>query len=195
MKFLTKNPNSEILVEGLVYTASRNTRLRTKLLDEQKNFCAYTEKFITKIDSVEVEHFNPSIKYKDDYYNYYTTLRYANERKIGMEKKFDGFEFFKNRFFQSKEEFSKRITYRDFDYVPVNENDIDAKGLIDFLGFNDDYLYSERIKHIQRLKFSLGTFTKDEILLYFRKFREQLSYVTAIEDAFEIDLSEIINNL
>ena len=52
-----------------------------KLLLEQSNFCAYTEKYITGLDSVEVEHFNASIKYNDDYFNYYAVIRSANSGK------------------------------------------------------------------------------------------------------------------
>ena len=47
MKFLTKNPNSGIHTEGLVYLKNaNNTALRNRLLSEQKNFCAYTEKYV-----------------------------------------------------------------------------------------------------------------------------------------------------
>lgn len=78
MKFLSKDPNSKILAENITYkkgATKNNSNLKELLLEEQKNFCAYTEKRIQETNSIEVEHFNPAKKYKDDYYNYYAVLR------------------------------------------------------------------------------------------------------------------------
>ena len=193
MKFLTKHKHSEILAEALIYNSGAdNSRLRFKLLEEQKGFCAYTEKYITKIDSTEVEHFNPSIKDKDDYYNYYTTLRYANEQKISKYELYKGSDIFKDPFFQNETAFKKRIYYDDFEYRLVDENDKAADDLISFLGLNDDYLYTERMRHVDRLKATLEGFTDEERIVYFKKYRNDLSFPTAIESEFKIDLSEIL---
>jgi hypothetical protein len=194
MKFLAKNKVSEIYSENITYVSgSDNSELRLKLLNEQMNFCAYTEKYISGIDSAEVEHFDPSKKNNDDYFNYYTTLRFANERKMGKYKEHIGSDFFNSLFFQNSADFNKRIKYNDFVYEVVDEGDEDAKKLIDYLGFNDDYLFSVRIKHIQRLRETIGTFNPEEKLEYFRKNKEDLSFITAIEKELNIDLSEIIN--
>ena len=88
MKFLTKKDDSKILKEGLVYQENRaenNRRIRSLLVEEQHNFCAYTEKYFAELDSVEVEHLDASKKYDDDYYNYYAVIRAANERKIAKD--------------------------------------------------------------------------------------------------------------
>lgn len=196
MKFLSKSNSSSILEEELSYIpGSDNSYLKFKLLAEQKNFCAYTEKYVTHgMDSIDVEHFDPSKKNNDDYFNYYAVLRSANERKIRKYRIYANSPFFVSLFFQNQEEFDSRIRYNDFVYETVNENDEDAKNLIDFLGFNDDYLYTERIYHIKRLQETLAAFSEEQKIEYFRTYKRDLSYVTAIEKAFNIDLSEIINS-
>ncbi len=107
-----------------------NAVLKLRLLNEQKNFCAYTEKYIESgIDADEVEHFNPGIKYSDDYFNYYTTLRSANQRKISKYKEHRNAGFFKHTFLSKYEEFNARIKYEDFVYESTNEEDNEAKAL------------------------------------------------------------------
>ena len=194
MKFLVKYSASEILIEDLKYKSGiDNSRLRFKLLEEQKNFCAYTEKYITKIDSTEVEHFNPLIKDNDNYYNYYTTLRYANEQKISKYNLYKDSSFFKSLFFQDKTILDKRIYYEDFEYLLADKTDKEADDFVRFLGLNDDYLYDERMNHIDRLKSTIADFTDEQKLAYFKKYKNDLSFPTAIEYAFKIDLSEILN--
>ncbi len=196
MKFLTKSVDSEIYKDDWVYqSGSDNSILKFKLLSEQKNFCAYTETYIQPgRDSIDVEHFNPSKKDSDNYFNYYATLRSANERKIAKYRIYKGSAFFQTLWFQYIVQFTNRIVYTDFTYEPTDPNDQDAKNFIDYLGFNDDYLYGERIRHISRLIETLSSFSDKEKKFYFRKHKGDLSYITAIEAAFEIDLSEIIND-
>ena len=62
------------------------------MISEQKNFCAYTEKYLKPLDSPEVEHFNSKIKYQDDYYNYYAVLRAANLYKQDDESSDSGYD-------------------------------------------------------------------------------------------------------
>ncbi|QYS92447.1 hypothetical protein JJC04_01160 [Flavobacterium covae] len=53
------------------------------LLQEQKNFCAYTEEYININDAVDIEHFNPNLKYtdKDSYYNWFMVKHKPNNKK------------------------------------------------------------------------------------------------------------------
>lgn len=195
MKFLTKYSDSEILNEDLQYIIGKdNFRLRIKLLEEQFHFCAYTEKFITKIDSTEVEHFNPLKKGNDNYFHYYSTLRFANEQKISKFEELKDSDFFKTLFFQNSEEFHKRIEFVDDIYRAKSDLDFDAKNLINYLGFNHDYTYGVRIKHIDRLKSTIGSFSNEEKLLYFKRNKEDLSFITAIEYHLQISLTELLNN-
>lgn len=194
MKFLGKTENSLVLKEELTYKAGQtgnNKRIKELLLQEQKNFCAYTEKYIQKMDACEIEHFNASKKYADNYYNYYAVLRSANLFKKDVE--YADASFFQTLFFQDSESFNRRIRYSgDGYYEESDENDQEARDLIDFLGFNHEYLYEQRKKHIARLKrnFKDASYTKEKCLEYFHDFQEDLSFITAIEIHLGLDLSE-----
>lgn len=193
MKFLGKNANSQILAEGLTYQKNRagnNNRLKELLLKEQKKFCAYTEKYIQELDSSEVEHFNSTIKYTDNYYNYYAVIRKANQYK--KDEKYKTATFFHALFFQNKGDFNRRVKYIDGTYEEIYQNDIEAKNLIDFLGFNHPNLFRQRQNHINRLKgiFEDAKYDEGQRIEYFRKNTEDISFVTAIEIEFNINLSE-----
>ena len=135
MKFLSKNKDSDILAEGLVYQENRaenNKKLLELLIYEQNNFCAYTEKYIEGLDATEVEHFNSAIKYDDDYFNYYAVVRKANLYK--KDEKYKNSTFFKTLFFQNNEELNTRIKFTNNIYFEINENDNEAKELLVLLG-------------------------------------------------------------
>jgi hypothetical protein len=195
MKFLNKNQDSVILKEGLTYkenAAENNRKLNELLRVEQKNFCAYTEKYMESLDSVEVEHFDSSKKYSDNYYNYYAVLRKANEYKIKKDKNYVGAPFFESLFFQNDTNFQQRVTYADGIYYELNEEDTEAKELIDFLGFNEAPLYEARRNHIKSLKkiFEAANWDKERQISFFRDEQKHLSFITAIEQDLGLDLSE-----
>jgi len=200
MKFLTKSENSSILKEELVYkrnAAQNNALLKEKLFAEQKGFCAYTERFV-ELKACEVEHFNHTLKYNDNYYNYYCVLREANLRKKSKENQTVTNSI--SLFFQNPVQFNQRIRYnKDFkEYEVVNDNDNEADTLIDLLGFNDFELKTRRINHIKRLHKNKddSNYTTHEFIEYLREFKQDnLSFITAIEIEFDIDLSLIINDL
>ncbi len=190
MKFFKKNPNSEILKRGLTYKKSNNSELRKLLVKEQFNFCAYTEKYITLTDSVEIEHFNPSIKDNDNYYNYYAVIRWANLYK--KDEKYKNAAFFSSLFFQH--EFERRIRYvpDDFVYEEIDPTDHEARSFIDFIGLRHPDVAEERKKHMERLESRFDS--KSHMLSHFTKCRDDLSYITAIEAHFGIDLSNFYLN-
>ena len=200
MKFLSKHNGSEILQQKIVYSLTnkdRNKKLRLLLVIEQKGFCAYTEKFIDPIDSVEVEHFNAALKPDDNYYNYYATLRQANAYKKDMT--FAGASFFTSLFFHNRQLFDSRIIYVDGMYVNVNPEDEEAQQLIDFLRFNHADLSSQRKAHIERLRDYLSvagiSFENKEAIREFLtpvERRYLLSYITAIEKEFDIHLEDLL---
>jgi hypothetical protein len=102
MKFLSKSKESIILAEGLVYrqnSSKNNHRLKEMLMVEQKGYCAYTEKYLQPLDSVEVEHLDAAKKYADDYYNYYAVIRNANLYK--QDEKYSGAYFLDSLFFHN----------------------------------------------------------------------------------------------
>jgi hypothetical protein len=195
MKFLSKNKNSEILSKNLKYKENasvNNSNLREKLFAEQKNFCAYTEKYLEELDTPEVEHFNSQKKYNDDYYNYYIAIRKANLYK--KDEKYKNSAFFSSLFFQDEKEFNKRINFADGIYSETNENDIEAKELIDFLGFNNSELFSQRKRHSERLKntFKIAQYNNDDILEYFKNNKQELSFITVLESELQMNLSQLL---
>lgn len=187
MKFLSKRADSQILLQKLIYKKNTdNSELRKFLLKEQKNFCAYTEKYVEGLDSVEIEHFNSSLKHKDNYYNYYAVVRWANQ--IKKDEKYKNAPFFDTLFFQN--EFAARIKFipTDLVYEEINPDDIEAIDFIDFIGLNENDLFKDRKSHINPLKdFFIPEF---DIIGYFRKHKQELKFITAIEVEFNIDLSE-----
>ncbi len=197
MKFLTKNNQSAILSEGIVYqrnASENNAKLKRKLLAEQKGFCAYTERFVD-IKECEVEHFNCTIKYNDNYFNYYAVLREANLRKKRKENEIDANKI--GLFFQNSEHFNQRIRYNKHigEYETVQITDNEANMLIDLLGFNDFELKQQRINHINRLKRNKedSKYTDNEFVEFLIEFKQDIiSFVTAIEHEFDINLSDII---
>ena len=198
MKFLEKTDASIILSEGLTYQKNRsenNKRLRELLIAEQMNFCAYTEQYFKNLDSVEVEHFNSTKKYKDDYYNYYAALRKPNQYKKDYAYKEQAEKedsFFGSLFFQDKEEFTNRVEYIDGVYEEIDLADKEAAEFIDFLDLNNELLFKDRQNHVNRMGniFKLANYDNESILNYFRKHQEELSFITALEKELAIDLSE-----
>lgn len=194
MKFLSKTSNSQILQKNLQYKENRATNnkfINELLILEQKNFCAYTEKYFEGLDSSEVEHFDASKKYADDYYNYYAVIRKANLYK--KDEQYIGASFFQTLFFHNAENFRQRIQYiKGGTYEETDSNDQEAKDLIDFLDLNHPNLYDQRAKHIKRLKKSFhdASYDQEKCLEYFREYPETLSFITAIEVELGLDLSE-----
>lgn len=201
MKFLSKNSHSAILLQNLVYKKGQqknNEVLRNMLKEEQKGFCAYTEAYLSRLQTVVVEHFNSSLKYNDDYYNYYAVIGRCNQYK--KDKKYIGASFFQSpMFFQNKESLNSRIRFVNNIYEAVDPGDVDAENLIDFLGLNHPDLYEERIEHLKCLReyFELSNIDlADKAAI--REFlseaehRKLLSYITAIEKEFDLELEDIL---
>ncbi|MDD5306575.1 MAG: hypothetical protein PHU25_04565 [Deltaproteobacteria bacterium] len=195
MKFLSKNTGSAILAEGICYDRNgHNTRLRDMLLAEQCGFCAYTEKRVDGLDSVDVEHFDKTKKGDDDYFNYYAVLHGANLRKRGKEERHAGAAFFASLFFQDRDELNSRIRYVAGDgvYEETTAGDDEAAALIDFLGFNDSCLCEERIRHIKMLRDIFeddAKYDEQKRRDWFTAHPEHLCFVTAVEEELGIDLS------
>ena len=72
------------MFNGLIYKKKSNRlKIRKILLKEQLGFCAYSERFISQIDKVDIEHFDPRLKLSDsdNYLNWYAVLAWMNEHK------------------------------------------------------------------------------------------------------------------
>lgn len=205
MQFLSKNPDSAILKTGQKYKSSSarsNQKLKQALLKEQQGFCAYSEKYISEIDSVDVEHFNPALKEQDDYFNYYAVLRYCNQYKQHLYSKFAESEFFKTLFFQDPQQLHSRIQYFQDEvggmYDSVDPQDRDAQNLIEYLGWNSSALLSERKKHLARLKSWMkdaGYESVEAQITFLRKDPTHLSYITMLERELNLPLLTLLDEI
>ena len=201
MKFLTKNPNSQILADKLVYkigNSKNNNKLKAALLKEQKNFCAYTEIYISQSDngayleSLDVDHFDASKKNTlvDDYYNYYTVSHKTNIQKL--DERFKNASFHKSLFFHIRENLDARIYYdvATNTYKTIKNNDTEAEELIEFIRIDSEEVAHSREKHLdflEEMKTDRGQ-TDEEFIEWLFKFPQQLNFITAIEAKFNIDL-------
>lgn len=174
--------------------AKNNASLRGALLKEQCGFCAYTEKFVESLDAVEVEHLDASLKFNDDYFNYYAVLRKPNLYK--KDEKYKAASFLKNRFFQDELALNQRIAYslEQNIYYEIDEKDTEARDFIDFLGFNENPLFEARLQHIKSLESFFTNWSADEISKYLKTRPKELSFITALEKAFDLTLFDLIQN-
>lgn len=200
MKFLAKDPTSPIAAAGLRYITGRNNAELLRLLCcEQKGFCAYTERVFQEHDSVDVEHFDRRKKGNDNYFNYYAVLHWANMRKRKKEGAAEGAQFFESLFFQSPSEFARRIKWvaETNTYEEVDLADVEAKLLIEYLGFNDLELWRQRRNHLARLAdlFDCAQWGPAEQRAWFERHTEELSFVSALEGHLGLDLSGAVEAL
>lgn len=191
MLYLRKTKNSKVLTENLAYnpkTPSVNKKICGYLQEEQKNFCAYTEKYLIPLDAVEVEHFDPRLKNttKDDYWNYYAVLRLMNSKKTN---KIDQFE---PLLIPYAADLKDRIYFHDWLFKPVNDDDHEAANLIEYLGFNRPELYEDRKHHIERLLWLRSALADDDKFIeHLLNDKRNLSYYSAFRVSFDIEDSRL----
>ncbi|MBR9847736.1 MAG: hypothetical protein GYB35_17325 [Algicola sp.] len=191
MKYLAKYEESEILTKGLDYKVqSQRPEIKKLLINEQKQFCAYSERFIKNTDSVHIEHFDGRIKStaEDNYNNWYAVMAWFNEHKP---KKIDPFLPFLEPL---SADLKERIKYEDGIYKINRETDVEAENLIKYLGFNKQELFSDRQKHIKRINelFEMLGNDVDALKEQFIKHKDYLSFATAIEVELNIELDDLI---
>lgn len=188
MKFLRKN--SELLASNsdLRYKKSGdNSHIREKLMAMQLGFCAYSEKYLEHLDSVEIEHFDPRLKDtdRDNISNWHAVLRWMNAHKPkNIEPylplpNFDSWNF-------------SRLEYSHGQFT-CEKDDVETKNLIEFLGVNRPEPTEARRKHvaqIAQIQKLMGDLTLEEILRI-----EHLSFPTALENELGIPVTNLINKL
>lgn len=188
MKRVFKNPTSEIVIQKIIYKKGDNTRLSSILLKEQKNFCAYTEEYISCNDSVDIEHFNPFLKYSntDSYHNWFMVKHKPNNIKRT--------NWIEPILYPFDENFEQRLIYSD-GYFLHNPEDLEAKNLIDLLNLNNEIFVKNRKRFIRRRKeriaekeISAFDYFKEKI----EKEIESLKYLRAIQEEFGIDIWNMI---
>lgn len=191
MKRVFKNPTSEVITKKLIYKKSNNSKLALILLKEQKNFCAYTEEYIGINDAVDIEHFNPNLKYleTDSYQNWFMVKHKPNNLKSN--------NWIEPILYPFDENFETRLIYSD-GYFLHNPEDIEAKNLIDLLNLNDEIFVKNRKRFIQRRKERIAEKEISASEYFTEKIEneiESLKYLKAIQEEFGIDIWDMIPEL
>lgn len=201
MKFLTKDKNSEILRQNLVYKKGGNRSLLKLLLAEQKNFCAYTEQYILPdddndfLESVDLEHFNAALKFtaQDNYYNYYAVLHRINIKKL--DEKYANASFHQSLFFHNRKKLDSRIEYDLSNnlYFEKQENDEEARDFIEFIQIDSPIVYKRRAAHLRKLEDIRNTYSDNQgFINYLLSHPQDLNFITAIEKKFDIELENLL---
>lgn len=194
MKRIVKKEDSNILKEKLNYiigNSSNNKKISNILFKEQKGFCAYTEEYIGRADAKDIEHFNPTLKGKneDSYQNWFLVKHQWNKEKTTKWEKFQPI------LHPIDATFENRILYVDGDYILSDSEDIEAKNLIDLLKLDDILLADERKKYIKRRKSLKELYNVDSIdffKLLIKDDVKQISYLRAIDEEFGINIWELL---
>lgn len=191
MKRIFKNPDSEIIQNKIIYKKSDNKDLRALLLKEQKNFCAYTEEYIGYNDAVDIEHFNPNLKYleTDSYQNWFIVKHKPNNLKRTT--------WIEPILHPTAEDFETRLIYFD-GYFLHQPEDFETKNLIDLLNLNDEIFVKNRKKYIERRKDRIN----ERNILAADYFQEKINseidsikYLRAIQEEFKINIWDLIPQL
>lgn len=184
---MKKSEHSEVITNEWQYPKDA-ARVRQELLNEQKGFCAYSERYIKKTDAIDVEHFDPRLKHteSDSYWNWYTVLHWMNMRKP---RKIEPFEPILKPY---SADLQQRIRYQDRQFLAVNSNDQEADNLIKYLIWNSPELTEERQKHIRRIK-DVQKFCGEDQDAFFNHLlndADNLSFFSAL--SVELDLPEFL---
>lgn len=190
MKFLNKTATHTQSSVGLSYgQVSDRDDIKAILLAEQKGFCAYSERFIKQTDSTHIEHFDGRIKdtLQDSYDNWYAVLAWMNLHKP---KKIVPYL----PMLSPSSLLETRINYDRGFYKTINQGDVEAQNLINYLGFNKAELVVDRKKHVARVKRLRNLCQGDEELfleeLQIDKYN--LSFITALEAELNISLFHLL---
>ena len=194
MRRAIKYPDSEIIRKDLKYksnNSANNKKIAKILLKEQKKFCAYTDEFISRTGSADIEHFDPTLKGTpgDNYNNWFLVKHLWNQEKSYKWKNYQPV------LHPTAEDCEERIIYVDGDYVAKSGEDIEAQHLISLLKLDDAGLADERKRYIKRKRelieiWGMGNAKFFETLI--NEYQEGISYPRAIKEEFGVDIWEIL---
>jgi len=194
MKRIIKNEDSEITEQNLKYivgNSTNNKKIAAILYKEQKGFCAYTETYIGRTDAKDIEHFNPTLKGKneDSYQNWFLVKHQWNKEKSTKWGKFQPILHPTNGTFQD------RVLYFDGDYFISDLEDIEAKNLIDLLKLNDPILAEERKQYLERKQKEIQIYGETPEVFFKTLIKDepkQISFLRAIDEQFKINIWELL---
>lgn len=193
MRKAFKNPDSKIIKDNLKYisgNSTNNKKISKILLKEQKTFCAYTDEHISRTDSRDIEHFNPTLKNtsEDNYFNWFLVKHQWNKEKSYKWEKFQPV------LQPTAEDFEERVIYFEGDYI-AKASDEEAKNVIKLLQLDDAGLADKRKRYIKRKHKEINETAVDKSTYFFNLIHEdicQISYIRAIKEEFGIDIWEIL---
>ncbi len=195
MRKAFKNPDSKIITDNLKYVSgnpAKNKKVSEILLKEQKNFCAYTDEYISRTDSRDIEHFNPTLKDTPEhsYYNWFIV-----KSKWNKEKSYKWHNF-QPVLHPTAHDFEERIIYIEGDYFPKSDSDVESKNLIGLLKLDDPGLADKRKRYMKRKREDMIAYEQDEITFFTTLINCdtcEVSYLRAIKEEFGIDIWRILN--
>jgi hypothetical protein len=185
--------DSKITEEGLKYILKgNNSKISDYLFEEQKGFCAYTETFLGRSDKQEIDHFDPTLKGKDEdgYHNWFLIKAQWNSEKSNKWINYQPI------LHPASDDFDKRIIYSNGDYLVSDSSDYEAKNLVALLKLDDPDLAIERKRYINRKRDEIKIFGCSENE-YFKILIGQdlnsIRFIRAIYEEFGIDVLEMID--
>ena len=195
MRRAIKYPDSKIIKNNLSYASGNsvnNKKIALILLEEQKKFCAYTDEYISRTDSADIEHFNPTLKNTadDNYNNWFLVKHQWNQEKS-----------YKWRNYQpilhpTAEDFEERVIYEDGDYIAKSSEDIEAQNLIKLLKLDDPGLADERKRYMKRKHEEIKIFEQDAATYFSILINNNpsgVSYTRAIKEEFGVHVDALLN--
>ena len=186
MNFLHKDRAEADQHTGLKYPKDRDKAVEI-LIGLQKGYCAYSERYLKPLDSVELEHFDSRKKNTeaDGFDNWHAVIRWMNAHKARSIEKFEPLPDIESWT-------GERVWYEHGLFV-CREDDTEAKNLIDFLGVNRQEVFEERANHIARIRNMRKKVGDDMLLEILGESPEQLSFPTAIEAELGIPAFDMID--
>jgi hypothetical protein len=193
MKRVIKNITSEIVTKKIIYKNGDNKELSKILLHEQKRFCAYTEEYIGINDAIDIEHFNPHLKFtpEDSYQNWFMVKHKPNNIKRT--------KWIEPILHPTNINFEEKLIYFD-GYFLHNPEDLATKNLIELLNLNDEIFVKNRKKYIERRKeMIVSRGFEGNPKSYFEELIsteiDLIKYLRAIQDEFKIDIWSMIPDI
>jgi len=188
MRFLPKDRTIAQGNLGLRYPADR-AKIREELVFLQKGFCAYSERYLRPLDSVEIEHFDPRLKNTpaDNFLNWHAVIRWMNAHKSNRIENHDPLPI-------PTEWTSDRVSYNRGEFVCA-EDDFETMNLIEFLGVNRPEVFDERARHVARLRHIERISNRQQLLEVLEVSPEELSFPSALEAELGIPAFEMIEAL
>lgn len=196
MRRAFKYTNSEILTNELTYPRDK-VRIREVLVQEQSHFCAYTDEKMTAGYSIDVEHFNPTIKNttNDNYNNWFAVSTRWNKLK-GTKNAIPRWDEHQPLINPTDEQFESIVLYNSEDHR-FYSNTTEGKKLIDYLNLNHNDLVEERKNYIKLLNnYIAESKPEDETTFLINAFRrptQEKNFPRVIKEVFNINITDANN--